>query len=212
MKLLLIFVICCLPVFAGLAQSSKGTGVIYGTVVSQSGVPGKRMTLYAELLNVGGQFPKSKSNDRGEYRFENLPWGRYTVFAEDRDIGYSGDVIDSSSQPSVEISREHPEAEFRIVLPSKAGFLQIELTNRRTGTTIPRMGLSLARSEAPEHSFLSSNSNSSEVILVPPDRNLLVHVIADGFREWDESVGGGKPIFVASGTRLSLDVQLEPIQ
>jgi hypothetical protein len=47
-------------------------------------------------------------------------------------------------------------------------------------------------------------------MMVPPDRNLIIHVTADGFREWDESIGGGKPIFVPSGTRLTLAVQLEP--
>jgi uncharacterized membrane protein len=148
MKSVLIFVICCLPVVAGLAQNSKGTGVIYGTVVSQNGESGKQTSLYAEALDVGGQFPNTRSNDRGEYRFENLPWGRYTVFAEvfaeNRDTGYSGDVIDDRSQPFVEISREHPEAEFRVVLPSKAGVLQIHLTNRRTGAEIPWMSVSVA--------------------------------------------------------------------
>jgi hypothetical protein len=47
--------------------------------------------------------------------------------------------------------------------------------------------------------------------LVPPDRNLLLHVTANGFREWDESVGRGKPINVPSETTLTLNVQLDPI-
>jgi hypothetical protein len=51
---------------------------------------------------------------------------------------------------------------------------------------------------------------SDHVILVPPDENLLLHVKSDGFREWDESVGKGKPISVPRGTRLTLNVQLDP--
>jgi Carboxypeptidase regulatory-like domain len=211
MKPALVLIISCLPLVIGSAEQKKGTGVIYGTVVSQNGQPGKRISLYAEPLDVGGQFPNTRSNDRGEYRFENLPWGRYTVSAEDDDAGYSGDVIDDSSQPSVEISRERPNAEFRVVLPSKAGLLQIHLTNRRTGAAIPWMGVTVAPMEEPRRSR-DHTCKSSELILVPPDRNLILHITAGGFREWDESAGTGKLIFVPSGTRLTLTVQLDPVQ
>lgn len=211
MKPTLVLIISCLPLVIGSAEQKKGGGVIYGTVVSQDGQPGKRISLYAEPLDVGGQFPSARSNDHGEYRFENLPWGRYKVFAEDDAAGYSGDVIDDSSQPSVEVSRKHPKAEFRVVLPSKAGLLQINLTNRRTGEAIPWMGVTVAPIEEPRRSR-DYTCKSSELILVPPDRNLILHIKANGFREWDESAGTGKLIFVQSGTRLTLTVQLDPVQ
>jgi Carboxypeptidase regulatory-like domain len=211
MKVTLVWIASCLLLITAVAQQRNGAGVIYGTVISQNGQPGQRMNLYAEKLDAGGQFPTTKSNDHGEYRFENLPFGRYRVVAEDHDAGYAPEVIDDSSRAFVAISDGHPEAEFRVVLPPKAGFLRIKLTNRKTGATISWMGVSLARSETPEHSFLSSTSKSSEVILVPPDRNLVVNVMADGFREWDESVGVGNPIFVPSGSQLVLDVRLDPI-
>jgi hypothetical protein len=52
--------------------------------------------------------------------------------------------------------------------------------------------------------------DSDRIVLVPPDRNLLLHVKSDGFREWDESIGTGKPVNVPSGNRVTLDVQLDP--
>jgi len=211
MKRTLALIISCLPLVVGSAQQKKGTGVIHGTVVSQNGQPGKGISLYAEPLDVGGQFPSTKSNDHGEYRFENLHWGRYTVFADDDDAGYSGEVIDDSNQPSVEISRAHPEAEFRVVVPPKAGLLQIHLTNRKTGAAIPWMGLTVAPMEEPRRS-INHTCKSSELILVPPDKNLILHITANGFREWEESAGAGKPIFVPSGTRLTIAVQLDPTQ
>src|SRR5436305_3373 len=124
MKAMLVSVLSCFLLVLGTAQERKGTGGIYGTVVSQSGQPVKRIILFAEPLG-GGQFPTVTSNDVGEYRFENLSWGRYTVFADDPDAGYSGTVIDDRTQPSVEISQERPQSEFRVVLPAKAGVLQI---------------------------------------------------------------------------------------
>jgi hypothetical protein len=218
MKPTLILIVSCLSLVTGVAQQKKqraATGLIYGTVVSQDGQPGKRIWLMAEPLDVGtlGRFPVSRSNDRGEYRFENLPvWGKYTVYAEDDEAGYSGELTDDSSERSqIEISPAHPKAEFRVVLPRKAGFLEIHPTNRRTGAAIPWMGVSVARAEVPRQP-VSHTCKSSELILVPPDRYLLLHVVADDFLEWDESAGTGKVIFVPSGTRLTLPVQLDPVQ
>jgi hypothetical protein len=207
----LVLIISCLPLVIGSAEQKKGTGVIYGTVVSQNGQPGKRISLYAEPLDVGGQFPNTRSNDHGEYRFENLPWGRYTVSADDDSAGYSDDFIDDGSQPSVEISPEHPKAEFQVALPSKAGLLQIHVTSRRTGADIPWIGVTVAPMEEPRRSH-DHACKSSALILVPPDRNLILHITANGSREWDESAGTGKLIFVPSGTRLTVTVQLDPAQ
>jgi hypothetical protein len=211
MKAPLVIVVSCLSLVAGLAQQKKHTGVIYGTVVSKDGQAGKRLSLMAEPLDGGGQFPSTRSDDRGKYRFQNLPWGRYAIFAEDHEAGYSDEVLDDRTQPSVEISPDHPAAEFRLVLPSKAGRLQIHPRNRKTGAAIPWMGVTVALTEDPRRS-VNHTCQSSEVILVPPDKNLIVHITADGFREWDESAGTGKLIFVPSGTGLTLTVQLDPVQ
>ena len=62
----------------------------------------------------------------------------------------------------------------------------------------------------PESSLFTMSCASNHVVLVPADKNLLLHVTSFGFREWDESVGKGKPLHLPSGTRLTLAVQLEP--
>jgi hypothetical protein len=64
--------------------------------------------------------------------------------------------------------------------------------------------------ENPVSPLFTTSCYSTRVILVPPEKSLLLHVASDGFREWDESVGKGRPLRLASGTRLTLDVQLEP--
>jgi hypothetical protein len=54
-----------------------------------------------------------KTNDAGEYRFPNIPWwGKYTVYAEDEDAGYSIFSTGAGrSEPSeVELAPEHREA------------------------------------------------------------------------------------------------------
>ena len=159
--------------------------------------------------------PHTRTDDQGKYRFENLPWwGRYTVYAQDEDAGYSdistGPAGDSHSA-EVEISPEHPEAELSFTLPPKAGFVRIHLRNGKTGQAISGMNVAVMPMEKPESPLFTLSCYSDHTILVPPDKNLLLHVKSDGFREWDESVGNGKPLNLSSGKQMTLDIQLEPL-
>jgi hypothetical protein len=204
---------------AAVAQQQGETlpkGTIYGSVFGQDGKPAKGITLVAGPLGVGlgARLPSTKSNDAGEYRFSNLPWwGRYSVYAEDDDAGYSpfSTGLGDNDPSEVELTPEHREAEQRVVLPPKAGFLHIHLTSRKTGATISGMRVSVSAFENPEKRLFSMSCYSNHVVLVQPDKNLLLHVTSDGFREWDESTGRGKPLRLSSGTELTLDIQLEPL-
>jgi hypothetical protein len=159
--------------------------------------------------------PRTKTNDAGEYRFEKLPWwGRYTVYAEDEEAGYSslttGPAGDGQPQ-EVEITPKHREAEFRVYLPPQAGFLKIELTSQKTGDAISAMLVELRRTDEQKSLVFTMSCYSTHAVLIPPDQDLFLHVSADGFREWQESVGEGKSIHLTSGARLKLDVQLVPL-
>lgn len=192
-------------------------GTIYGIVIGQDGRPAKKIGLTAFPLGValGAVLPHTKTNDAGEYRFENIPWwGRYTVYAEDEEAGYSSSSTGQtgySHPPEVEITPEHPEAEFRLYLPPQAGFLKIELTNQKTGDAISAMLVELRRTDEQKSLVFTMSCYSTHVVLIPPDQDLFLHVSSDGFREWQESVGEGKSIHLTSGARLKLDVQLVPL-
>ena len=119
--------------------------VIYGIALGQDGQPTKGIGLTASPLGVGlaAVLPHVRTNDAGEYRFANIPWwGKYTVYAEDEDAGYSIFSTGAGrSEPSeVELTPEHREAELKVYLPPRAGFVQIHLTNRRTGGGISGCG------------------------------------------------------------------------
>jgi hypothetical protein len=191
-------------------------GVIYGIAIGQDGQPAKRIGLTAEPLGValGARLPHTRTNDAGEYRFENVPWwGRYTVYGDDENEGYSDfSTGPAGSPPEVEITPEHPEAELKVLLPPKAGFIQIHLTEQKTGAGISGMRVALMPTESPASPLFTMSCYSNKVILIPPDKSLLLHISSDGFREWNESIGKGKPIHLASGARLKIDVQLEPAE
>ena len=107
------------------------------------------------------------------------------------------------------LSAEHPEAEFNFQLPPKAGFVHIHLTNMRTGAIISGMFYHLEPQDDPRL-FQSGSSGSDYVILIPPDKDMLLHITDPGFLEWRESVGTGKFIRLGPGESITFDVQLEP--
>ena len=158
-----------------------------------------------------GDFPHARTNKFGEYQFQKLSlWGSYFIYADDEAAGYSRASTGPLDSPTdVEITPDHPDALFNFSLPPRAGFIRIHLTNRRTGTAVREMTVSVVPLDKQDFSFTMS-AGSDHLILVPPDRNLLIHVTSEGFREWDESIGAGRPVYVSSGDRLMLDVQLEP--
>jgi hypothetical protein len=209
---------CVLSVSAAVAQNpaeSSNTGVIYGMVTANDGLPAKGLVLNAAPLGhpLAMALPWTKTDEVGGFRFEHLPLGRYTVFAEDKGQGYSSFSTGTAGQGNpaeVELTTEHSEAEFNLRLPPKAGFLLFHLTNRTTGASIFGVEVTVMSAENPAKFIFSSGQSSSEPVLVPSDKNLLLHVKSWGFREWDQSVGNGKPVRIPSGERLTLDAQLQP--
>jgi hypothetical protein len=214
MLLILAGILSVTPAVAQNHAGSPNIGVIYETVTAQDGLPAKGLVLNAEPLGValGMPLPWTKTNDTGAFRFEHLSLGRYTVFAEDKEEGYSSfsTGIRGGHPPEVELTTEHSEAEFNLRLPPKAGFLLFHLTNQSSGASISGVEVTVMLAGRPPKFIFSSGSSSSQAVLVPSDQNLLLHVKSWGFREWDKSVGNGKPLRIAPGNRLALDVKLEP--
>ena len=191
-------------------------GVVHGTVFDQNGQPAKHLRLAAEPFGVGlgTMLPTTETDANGNYRFENLaPWGRWTVYAVDEEHGYSyyteGYSL-SDPAPQVSISPQHPEAKLDFHLPPKAGFLHIHLTNQKTGDLIQAIEVKVASQTDPTHPILSGGYLSNRALLIPPDKDVLIHITSPGFLEWDKSLGIGYPIRIASGAVLEVDVSLQP--
>jgi len=198
-------------------DNSRPNGSIYGMALDSEGQPADRIGLTAAPLGVaiGAVLPHTTTDERGEYRFANLPWwGRWTVYADDEEAGYSAFSTGNSGQsqpPEVKITPDHREAELKVHLPPKAGFLRVNLTNRRTGAAIGSMTVVVMWPTIPPSLVFSIGCYSTQVLLLPPDKDLLLHVTSDGFQEWAASIGNGKQLRLATGARLTLDVQLEPL-
>jgi hypothetical protein len=196
------------------------TGTIYGVVIDPDGQPAKGMRLIAlRLCQTACSLWMSETiiSRGGEYHFRPLPLGeKYSVFADNRKAGYPRF---SPPRPGiVELTVDHPNAELRIDLRPKVGILMIRLTDRTTGGFIPRGVVKVRVADDPDSLWSEEWADTSNCLFfpdcaipVPPDKQLLVHVASTGFREWDESAGKGKPLLVHSGSRLTWDIQLEPL-
>jgi hypothetical protein len=227
MRRLVLLMVGLLPIVVGtvtlaqVAAAQQSTepvanGVIYGTVFDQDGQPAKDLGLTAYPLGVslGAVLPKTKTDQDGKFRFAGVPWwGRYTVFADDEEAGYSrvsSGPNDPKSTKEVTLSPEQPEAKFDLFLPPKAGFLKIHLTNRKTDEPISVMLVTATLSDDPKGFLFSVSCFSTRTILIPPDRDVLLHITSWGFREWAKSAGNGMPLHMNSGSSLTLDVVLDP--
>jgi hypothetical protein len=216
-----VFPFCvCLFLFSTAVAQQRGEtqpkGLIYGIVIGQDGKPATGITLVACPDGaLSTMLPSTRSNDAGEFRFENLPWwGKYRVYPEDDDRGYSlfssGPGRDEPSK--VELTPQHQKAQMKVYLPPQAGFLHIHLSSRRTGNLIPGMAVSVRSMEHPDSLLFTISCYSNHVVLMPPDTDILLHVTSEGFHEWEESIGKGKPLRLASGADLTLNIQLEPAE
>ena len=192
------------------------SGSIHGTVIGNDGTPagGIGLTAYPLGVPLGTRLPETRTDQSGNYRFARLDWwGRYSVRAEDADAGYSifiTGLTDRANPPEVTLSPEHPEATLDLRLPPKAGFVRIHLTNKQTGATILGLEVRVMSSQTPPQQMFSTSQSSDSVVLIPSDKDLLLHVTSWGFHEWDESAGRGKQIRVAPGSHVELFVQLAP--
>jgi hypothetical protein len=190
-------------------------GSILGHVVDQNNQPAKGIVLEAEPLGVvlATVLPRAKTDENGNYRIGAPWWGRYTVYADDLNAGYSASVMgpsDSGHPAEVTISPDRPQAEFNFRLPPQAGFLHFHLTDGKTGAPIHGAEVSVFFAERPPRPIYSSGTSADKPFLVPSDKDVLIHVTSWGYKEWDQSAGKGKAVRLAPGAELSFDITLEP--
>ena len=220
-KALILLTLMCTGAFPAIAQDSGSpkqvevatTGIIYGMALDQSGQPAKQIGLTAYPLDaaLGAILPHTKTANDGSYQLSIPWWGRYTVSAEDESAGYSyfSTGVGQNEPRNVTLSPEMPRAALNLVLPPKGGFLDIHLTNNKTGELLKDLMVEI-RIAPSSDVVLRSRSDSSRPVLVPSHKQLFLHVSSGGFREWQRSLGDGLLIHLEPGERMTFNVQLDP--
>lgn len=221
MRLTRLYIPLLLIAAAAASQTETATGVIHGTVIGQDSEPAAAIRLTAESVSGLGPaaiFIHTVTDSAGKFAFEHVLFGPYVLYADDWGHGYSSFSTGPNSSgsswkaPRVEVNATNPQTEVNWQLPPSAGLLFVDLRDARTGAVIPEMQLTITEADA-QRTFLGRlESDSSRSLLFPSDHDLLVHVSANGYREWQQSSGIGKAIRAAPGERMHIEVRLEPIE
>ncbi len=197
--------------------------MISGVVFDQSGERVSGIVVKAWPLGVGlsGNLPSIETDRDGRYRFEHVCPGRYTVVVDDEKAGYphasplSNAFLYGSPIAEVTLTVKNPQADLPVYLPPKPGLMQVHIINKETKGQIWKFSMRLivqGQKDADELSFSFDEAVKDHQIEVPPDKDVIYHVTADGFHEWSESAGAGKVIRVSSGMKATLEAELEPFK
>jgi len=191
-------------------------GVLHGTAVSEDGRPvaGIRLVLEPLGVDLGIFVPTTRTSEVGEYRFENVCAGRFTVLVDDERAGYPPSYLIEwmAKNPEVNLTSEHVEAELLVHVPAKAASLSVIARNSRTNVEVPSLQIMLKPAKFKMYDWITINHHSSEPLLIPADTDLLCRVVAAGYREWQGGKKRGKQIRLASERLLTLEVELEPLR
>lgn len=169
-------------------------------------------------VDLSAVLPTAKTDLGGEYRFEKVCPGRYTVLPEDKEAGYPHSTPDlfaflyGRPVAEVKLTSQNAHAELPIRLPPKPGRMSVHITDRTTKAEILEFTIEMkvpGQRLSPEMKYLFHPDIKNHEIEVPPDKEFTLRVTAQGYREWGGSIGSGKLVHVPSGTEAALEAQLE---
>jgi hypothetical protein len=200
-------------------QRPSCTGLIRGFVFDQSGnrVSGIRVKAWPIGVGVSGTLPSVETDKEGTYRFERVCPGRYTVLVEDGKAGYpsAGPMLNAflygAPVPEAILTVKNPQADLPVYLPPKPGLMQVHIINQETKVEVGNFRVMLkvpGQQDESKMEFIFDDITVRQ-IEVPPDKDVIYHVTAEGFHEWGESAGEGKVIRLASGAKATLEAELE---
>jgi len=198
-------------------------GVVHGSVLSRDGKPWSGVNLILEPVgDYDYLLPRVRTDKQGQYRFEDVCDGKWSVFVEDKEAGYphSGRLINyflyGVLSPQVEVTDKKLEAQFDLSVPPKPGRLRVRVTANNDGAKATNVEVRLYVSRKRWTQLSCGDSESplceGDYFLVPPDQEVRLHITSRGFHEWSGTSGRGKTIRVASGEVLTIDAGLDPIQ
>ena len=201
------------------ALRTECAGVIHGIATGLDRQPLSHVGVILEPAsgNYGYVLPRTNTDQRGEYRFEQVCPGKWGAFVEDEKAGYpyAGRFINQflygHYSPPVEITNKQLEAEFNFVVPPKPGQLRVHVTSADSNVKIIDLKIKLTATRKREMESLCSIPEQSNCTdnsaLVPPDHDVRLRVTSKGFHEWKAA----KLIHLSAGQVMTIDVQLVPL-
>jgi protocatechuate 3,4-dioxygenase beta subunit len=203
-------------------KNQHARALIEGTVFDGAGQPAKGVRVAAWPLGVslGAMLPRTETDESGHYRFQNVCPGRYTVVADDEKVAYTpyspelNAFLYGTPVTEIRLTAKRTYGNLPVHLSSKPGFIHLRVINQETREEVLQFSVQLdvpGQKESPEMSVLFNSQVRNHRVEIPPDKDVILHLTADGFHEWRESAGKGKLVRVASGIDTPLEVELKPL-
>ena len=208
---------CILLVILGQASLAQVAGTIRGVVIDENGnpLPGAKVYPLEKRPFYGHRLSRfSETNTDGKFAVDHLSLGTYVVVAQKEGSGYPDARLAFYSNleaPTVTLTNAKPNADVTIRLPSKAGWLDLEVTDGDSKHNVDSAEVTLRRVSNP-NLFVSASATQKRVA-VPSQGDITVEVTAPGFRKWPNSIQGESPyvVHLNPGEVYRLKVKLEPV-
>ena len=198
-------------------------GVVHGVLFDIAGKPGSGINL---ILDPPGDLayvlPSAKSNDRGEFRFQEICNGSWGLFIQDEKAfcpycdRYTYKFLYGSIPPDLKITDESLDIQQDVHSLPKPGRLSVAILNRATHAPVQRGELEFKVNRkrwiggACEASATFTCAGST--FELPPDTAVRVRIKSKGFHVWKDNGKLGRVFQVQSGETQTITVELDPIQ
>jgi hypothetical protein len=196
-------------------------GSICGTVQDENGLPASLVRVTAAYVGPKahtGTYAMGETDDVGHYCV-NVTIGDYIMSADDVDKGYplmaimfyaSHDSNAESSAPGISITAQELTRHDDWMIPYKAGFVRVKLTDARTGKQIVPMFFDLVVRSRSDNGRMHGTCASTAALLVPPNENIVFAVSAPGYQWWPRDDKMGKLLNLLPGTTEEVAIELQP--
>jgi len=215
-KLLLSFLVVCTSLISCWAQANAPSvleGGIAGTILTEDGqaASGAQPCVSMHSGNHTGITCPNKSDTEGRFTINHLKAGTYQVFAINDAEGYS--MESQSPGQDVTLSADQPWATITIRMRNRGAILVGSITDKFTGKRIARAQI--------QYTAIDRNGSGGSTLVkdefhvaVPPNCDVVVIVMANGYKGWVYTDGASpsRPVLrLASGERKEMNIQLEPL-
>jgi hypothetical protein len=143
-------------------------GVLHGIASDSANQPvsGIQVVLEPVGVDLGYVLPRTTTSNIGEYWFNHVCAGRFTVVVDDEAAGYPPSFwsyfLDNVRE--VKITAEDLQVELPVIVPEKAASITIVACDRHTNAAIQVLKIRLSTSKP---SRVTLNHDSSEPLLLP---------------------------------------------
>ena len=204
-------VLTALPLAAQTAPASEASGHISGKIVNQSGDSiAHARVCFGHFDGLGGHSTCGpEADDEGRFNLA-VPMDTNRVSAEKPSDGYWSDPDLARGGQLVSLTSEKPSARLLLNLGQKPARITFSVIDKETGLPITDVNIQIAQVD--ESITTRSVAFQQDSIAVPPDKDMLIVIQANGYKRWfymDE--GANQPtVHLQSGEERNAEVNLEP--